>query len=146
MVVHSQSRFARNTLDLLSYTQKLEKAGVQFISITQDMGTGDQADILRTFLGAMDEYQSKETSKHVKRSMAENARQGFWNGSKPPFGYETYEAERRGTKSKKKLRINTCEAETVKLIFNLYIHGDGKSGPMGSVSYTRLTLPTIYSV
>ena len=131
VVVHSQSRFARNTLDLLSYTQKLEKAGVQFISITQDMGTGDQADILRTFLGAMDEYQSKETSKHVKRSMAENARQGFWNGSKPPFGYETYEAERRGTKSKKKLRINTCEAETVKLIFNLYIHGDGKSGPMG---------------
>ena len=131
VVVHSQSRFARNTLDLLRYTQKLENAGVQFISITQDMGTGDQADILRTFLGAMDEYQSKETSKHVKRSMVENARQGFWNGSRPPFGFETYEAEKRGTKSKKRLRINPCEAETVRLIFNLYIHGDGKSGPMG---------------
>ena len=62
VIVHSQSRFARNTLDLLHYTKKLEKAGVQFVSITQDIDSGDQADVLRTILGAMDEYQSKPTS------------------------------------------------------------------------------------
>ncbi|PCH51269.1 MAG: recombinase family protein, partial [Hyphomicrobiales bacterium] len=119
IIVHSQSRFARNTLDLLHYTKKLEKADVQFVSITQDIGNGDQADVLRTILGAMDEYQSKETSKHVKRSMCENARQGFWNGSQPPLGYRTYIAEKRGKKDKKKLEINPTEAEIVKRVFRL---------------------------
>ena len=28
--------------------------------------------------------------------MKENARQGFWNGARSPFGYEAVEAERRG--------------------------------------------------
>ncbi len=131
VIVHSQSRFARNTLDLLHYTKKLEKAEVQFVSITQDIGSGDQADVLRTILGAMDEYQSKETSKHVSRSMCENARQGFWNGAQPPFGYRTYVAERRGKKDKKKLEINPAEAEIVRRIFTLYVHGEGEKGPMG---------------
>ncbi len=131
VIVHSQSRFARNTFDLLNNTKKLEKAGVQFVSITQDIGKGEQADVLRTILGAMDEYQSKETSKHTSRSMLENTRQGFWNGSRPPFGYRTYIAERRGKKDKKKLEIAPHEAEIVKMIFRHYVTGDGKSGPMG---------------
>tara|TARA_R110000772_G_scaffold87094_21_gene181887 strand:+ start:481 stop:2139 length:1659 start_codon:yes stop_codon:yes gene_type:complete len=131
VIVHSQSRFARNTLDLLHYTNKLEKAGVQFVSITQDLGQGEQAGVLRTILGAMDEYQSKETSKHTSRSMRENTRQGFWNGSQPPFGYRTYVAEKRGKKDKKKLEIAPHEAEIVKMIFRHYVTGDGTSGPMG---------------
>lgn len=131
LLVHSQSRFARNTLDLLLYTKKLEKHGVQFVSITQDIGGGDQADVLRTMLGAMDEYHSKETSKHVSRSLMENARQGFWNGSLAPFGYRTYDAEKRGAKVKKKLEIDPVESEIVRLTFRLYVFGDGKSGPIG---------------
>jgi site-specific DNA recombinase len=131
ILVHSQSRFARNTLDLLHHISKLEKAGVEFISITQDIGSGDQAKVMRTIVGAMDEYQSEETAKHVRRSMIENAKQGFWNGSMPPFGYEAYEAEKRGNRAKKKLRINTSEAEIVRLIFQLYNQGDGRTGPLG---------------
>ena len=138
VLVHSQSRFARNTLDLLHYTKKLEKAEVQFVSITQDIGTGEQADVLRTILGAMDEYQSKETSKHVSRSMCENARQGFWNGAQPPFGYRTYVAEKRGKKDKKKLEINPAEAEVVRRIFTLYVHGEGKNGPLGIKAIANL--------
>ena len=32
-------------------------------------------------------YQSKENAKHTLRAVQENARQGFWNGSKAPYGY-----------------------------------------------------------
>ena len=53
-----------------------------------------------------DEYQSKENAKHVIRSMKENARQGFWNGATAPLGYRLIEAEKRGTKIKKKLDID----------------------------------------
>lgn len=52
--------------------------------------------------------------------MKENARQGFWNGNKPPFGYDTIEAERRGDKAKKKLVINEAEATVVRHVFDLY--------------------------
>ncbi|MFZ5616943.1 MAG: recombinase family protein [Pseudomonadota bacterium] len=132
ILVHSQSRFARNTKDLLVYKEKLEANGVQLLSITQDLGEGETADVLRTVVGALDEYQSKETAKHVSRSMILNARQGFWNGSRAPFGYRTYAAETRGARIKKKIEIEPQEAETVRLIFRLYVFGDGRSGPMGA--------------
>ena len=41
------------------------------------------------------------------------------------------EAEKRGSKIKKKLDIDPVEAETVRLIFTLYLNGDGESGALG---------------
>ena len=131
ILVHSQSRFSRDTKDLLTYLDLLSKCNVQLISITQDIGEGETADVLRTVMGALDEYQSKETAKHVARSMIENAKQGFWNGAAAPFGFRTYAAETRGARVKKKIEIDPEEAETVRLIFKLYVRGDGASGPMG---------------
>lgn len=114
VLYHSQSRLFRNTKDLLVYAEKLEENGVRLISVTQDLGEGETADVLRTMVGALDEYQSKETAKHVSRSMIENARQGFWNGSRAPFGYRTYTAEIRGIRNKKKIEIEETEAEVVR--------------------------------
>ncbi len=131
ILVHSQSRFARNTRDLLIYQGKLAEAGIELISITQDLGQGETADVLRTMVGALDEYQSKETAKHVARSMIENAKQGYWNGASAPFGYRTYAAETRGARIKKKIETDPTEAELVRLVFRLYVQGDGTSGPMG---------------
>jgi len=131
VLVHSQSRFARNTLDLLHYEKRLDKADVSFVSITQDFGDGNEAQMMRTMLGAYDEYASKETAKHVSRSMIENAKEGFWNGAIPPLGYRTYVAEVRGKKEKKRIEIEPQGAELVRLIFKLYVRGDGKSGPIG---------------
>ncbi|HRJ19899.1 MAG TPA: recombinase family protein [Bryobacteraceae bacterium] len=131
ILVHSQSRLFRNTRDLLVYQGRLAEAGVLLVSITQDLGEGETADVLRTMVGALDEYQSRETAKHVARSMIENAKQGFWNGASTPFGYRTYAAETRGARVKKKVEINPVEAETVRLIFRLYVQGDGNSGPLG---------------
>jgi site-specific DNA recombinase len=48
-----------------------------------------------------------------------------------PLGYKLVEAEKRGAKIKKKLDIDPVETETVRLIFKLYLHGDGTSGALG---------------
>ena len=82
-------------------------------------------------LAAADQYNSEETEKHVTRTMLENARQGFWNGSQPPFGYRTVEAEKRGQTIKKRLEVEEREAATVRRIFKLFLEGDGTKGPMG---------------
>lgn len=75
--------------------------------------------------------QSAETAKHVTRTMAANARAGFWNGSIPPLGYRVEVTEIRGPKEKKKLVIDAEASETVRLIYILYLKGDGCSGPLG---------------
>jgi site-specific DNA recombinase len=133
IVVHSYSRFFREAFEQEFYLRKLIKHGVRVISITQpvgDEGEPVQA-MMRKIIALFDEYQSKENAKHVIRSMKENARQGFWNGATCPLGYKLVEAERRGTKIKKRLAIDPVEAETVKLIYKLYLYGDGTSGALG---------------
>jgi site-specific DNA recombinase len=136
LLVHSFSRFFRDTFGSAFYGRELEKFGVRLISATQEVGEDSSGALIRNVLSAFDEYSSLETAKHVSRSMLENARRGFWNGSKPPFGYHTVVVERHGNKDKKKLAIEPGEAEIVRLAFHLYLHGDGRSGPMGVKSVT----------
>ena len=131
VLVHSFSRFFRESYGFAFYGRELGKHGVQVISMTQETGEGAQGELIRQVLSSFDEYNSAETAKHVSRSMLENARRGYWNGSVPPFGYRTYVSKRVGAKAKKKLEIDPKEAEIVKLIFKLYLQGDGKTGPLG---------------
>src|SRR6516162_2712008 len=133
IVVHSYSRFFREAFEQEFYLRRLAKHGVRVVSITQPFG--DEAEpvqaMMRKVIALFDEYQSKEIAKHVIRSMKENARQGFWNGATAPLGYKLVEAEKRGTKIKKRLDIDPVEAETPRLIFELYLYGDGTSGALG---------------
>jgi len=133
IVVHSYSRFFREAFEQEFYLRKLAKHAVRVVSITQPVGdeTEPVHAMMRKVIALFDEYQSKENAKHVIRSMKENARQGFWNGATPPLGYRLIEAEKRGAKIKKKLEVDPVEAETVRLIFKLYLLGDGSSGALG---------------
>jgi DNA invertase Pin-like site-specific DNA recombinase len=131
IVVHSFSRFFRDAFGLEFYVRKLAKHGVRLVSITQELGDDPAQVMMRQVIALFDEYQSKENAKHVLRSMKENARQGYWNGARPPFGYQAVEVERRGSRIKKKLAIDPVEAETVRLIFRLFLSGHEESGPMG---------------
>lgn len=131
IVVHSFSRFFRDAFGLEFYVRKLAKHGVRLVSITQELGDDPAQVMMRQVIALFDEYQSKENAKHVIRAMKENARQGFWNGSRPPLGYRTVEAEMRGQRVKKRLVIDPIEAEQVRLMFRLFVEGDAGSGPMG---------------
>jgi DNA invertase Pin-like site-specific DNA recombinase len=131
IVVHSLSRFFRDSFHLEMYVRKLAKAGVRVVSVTQELGEDPAQVMMRQLIGMFDEYQSRENAKHVLRAMNENARQGFYNGSPVPLGYRTEEVERRGARIKKRLAVDPVEAELVKLIFRLCRVGEGASGPMG---------------
>lgn len=127
VVVHSLSRFSRDSLHSELYVRQLRKASVELVSITQDIGQDGGGEFIRKILNVFDEHQSRENAKHVHRAMLENARQGFWNGSRPPFGYSVQVKELRGSKEKKVLAVDEEEARTVKLIFNLAIGERGRS-------------------
>lgn len=135
--VHSFSRFFRDEVHFELHRRKLERNGVAVLSITQEMSDGPGGELTRRVIALMDEMRSAEDAKHVKRGMEENARQGFWNGARAPFGYKIVAAEKRGDKIKKKLAVDPKEAEIVKLIYGLFLTGDGETGPLGVMNIAK---------
>jgi site-specific DNA recombinase len=131
IVVHSFSRFFRDQFQFEFYVRKLAKNGVKLVSITQELGDDPMSTMMRKIMALFDEYQSRENAKHTLRAMKENARQGFWNGSRPPLGYRVVVAEERGAKLKKKLEIDPLQAGKIRLIYKLALFGTDGSGAMG---------------
>src|SRR6202035_3799797 len=134
IVVHSFSRFFRDQFQLEFYVRRLAKAGVRLVSITQELGDDPMSNMIRQIMALFDEYQSKENAKHTLRAMKENARQGFFNGSRPPFGFRTVAMEAQGRRGpKKRLEIDPAEAASVRQVFDLYLAGH-RGTPMGEKS------------
>ena len=96
IIVHSYSRFMRDSFHLEFYIRKLAKVDIKLTSITQELGDDPAQVMMRQVIALFDEYQSRENGKHVLRAMKENARQGFYNGSRLPLGFKTEEVEKRG--------------------------------------------------
>ena len=125
IVVHSLSRFFRDSLEFGLYERNLKRFGVRVLSMTQQTSDDPSGEMIRRIFSVFDEYQSKENGKHTLRAMRENARQGFFNGSRPPFGYRAVEVELPGNKgNKKQLEVDGSEAVVVKRVFERYLYGD----------------------
>ncbi len=137
IVCYAYNRFYRNGADMELAIRKLRKHGVEVASVTQPTNDDPSSILMRQLIGIFDEATSREISKNTTRAMRESAKQGFWNGSMAPLGYRIVEAERRGQKIKKKLDVDLVEAETVRLIYRLYLEGDGSSGPLGVKETTK---------
>jgi len=125
IVIHSLSRFFRDVVSFGVYERQLLKHSVKIIAITQQTSEDATGDLARRIFSAFDEYQSKENAKHTSRAMRENARRGYFNGSKAPFGYRVVETEALGNRGrrKRKLAIDEAEGATVRCIFELYLSG-----------------------
>jgi site-specific DNA recombinase len=121
ILVHSRSRFFRDLFQFLHYERVLKKVGVKIISITQQTGDDAAGEMASKLFSLFGEYQSKENAKHTQRAMQENARQGYWNGSVPPFGYRAVTTETVGNRgrNKRRLELDPLEAEVVREIYRL---------------------------
>ena len=124
IVVHSFSRIFRNKEDAVTYAKLLRDHKVRIQSLTQPVDESPIGQIMYVLISCMDEWQVKETAKHVRRTLRANAAAGFYNGSTPPFGYKTADTglpSRSG--HKKVLVVDEAEAKIVLLIFDLYENG-----------------------
>ncbi len=133
IIVHSRSRFFRDMFEFLNYERRLKRAKCKLISITQITSDDPAGEMASKIFSLFDEYQSKENGKHTIRAMKENARRGYMNGSRAPYGYRAIEVDVIGAKGKKKKKIDIdpVESEIVKRIFQLYLHGNER-GQMGA--------------
>ena len=124
IVIHSRSRFFRDLLEFLSYERKLKRAGCRILSITQQTSNDPAGEMASKMFSLFDEYSSKENGKHTLRAMKENARRGYFNGSRPCFGYRAVDCVMEGNNRKKKrAEIDPSEAAIVRNIFEMYLNG-----------------------
>lgn len=72
-----------------------------------------------------DEFYSTNLSHETIKGMKENAKQGFFNGGTPPYGYEATLTDIGDKKVKRMWKVNETEAENVQKIFNLCLGGLG---------------------
>src|SRR5262249_23945423 len=67
IVIHSYSRFFRDSYELEFYRRKLTKAGVDLHSITQPTSPDSTGHLIRQIISSFDEYSSRENAKHTLR-------------------------------------------------------------------------------
>ena len=108
------SRFARNTIDTLSYTRKLTELGVGVIFTNDGIDTRDKDGELRlTIMASIAQEESRKTSERVKWGIKRKMEDGWVYGRKEMLGYRVENGE---------LKIEPEEAEIVRKIFHSYVH------------------------
>ena len=123
-ITWSTSRFSRNRIRAALDKDRLEQAGVtvKYVSSPIDRET-DEGWLLDGIYELFDEHQSRGISRDTTRSMIKNAREGYWNGGRPPLGYRATPAPEN--QKKKRLMIDDDEARLVRRIFKLRLEGHG---------------------
>jgi len=117
-ITWSPERFARNKMHAALYKEKLCEFGVKLVYVAMDIDTGTLGGwFLDGILDVVNQYQALKVSVDVRRSMMKVARDGFWTGGRPPFGYRVVPAG-NGT-SRKKMVPDEAEADVVREIFRL---------------------------
>lgn len=125
LITWSSSRFARNRVDASYYKERrLKQAGVELVYVSMDVDTSTTGGwLLDGVMELFDELYSRQVSADTLRSMVKNAKAGYWNGGTPVLGYESAPAE--DNPKRKRLRIVSHEAETVRRIFSMRLDGHG---------------------
>ncbi len=86
IVVHKLDRFARNLRVTLETLERLQRAGVGFVSISEQMDfTTPMGKVILATLAAFAQYYSDNLATEVRKGKAERKAQGLYNGLLP-FG------------------------------------------------------------
>ena len=123
IVVYKLNRLFRNSYESQKYRKLFRKHGVKLMSVTQQIDEDTSSGRLTTnILSDIDQYQSETISDHVKSSMREMARQGYFTGGTVPYGY-TLDVIKHGSKIRKKYVEDAEESKIVRDIFEFYADG-----------------------
>ena len=119
VLVHKLDRFSRNRYDSAIYKSKLKKNNVSIASVLERIDGSPESVMMEAMLEGMAEYYSKNLSREVMKGMNETALQCRHTGGCTPLGYDL--------NSDRMLIINPHEAESVRIIFEMYDNGYGYS-------------------
>ena len=117
IVTREVCRFARNTVDTLSITRELKNYGVEVYFVSDNIWTMDGDGELRlSIMATLAQEESRKISERVLAGQAISRENGVLYGTGNIIGYDRIDG---------KYVINQEQAETIRLIFELYASGMG---------------------
>lgn len=151
ILAKSVSRFARNTVDTLSYTRELRGLGIPVIFEEQNINSiYPESEFLITIHGAFAQSESEDTSSRVRWGIQQSMRSGKAN-----IQFKTLLGYKKGPDGE--MVIEPEQAETVKQIYEMYLAGKtlrniretlearGIRNAAGTTEWTTSNLRTILS-
>ena len=115
ILVYKLSRLFRNARAQADYEAMLKNLGIVCISITESFPDTPLGRHERRVQASHNQLVSEETGEHTFSGQLEKARQGLHCGGRPPLGYRI---------ENQRLVIDDDQAETVRMIFNMYLSGN----------------------
>jgi len=128
------SRFARNTVDTLTYTRKLTDLHIRVIFMNDSIDTNDKDGELRlSIMASIAQEESRKMSERIKWGMKRRMENGEVLGCGRIYGFKVIDG---------KLEIVPEEAEIVKDIFNMYLY-EGKGSDTIAHELAARGIPTL---
>ncbi|MGL6105735.1 recombinase family protein [Romboutsia sp.] len=114
-IVHKLDRFSRDKYDSAIYKRKLKLKGIRVVSVLEKLDDSPESLILESVIEGMGQYYSANLAREVAKGQKENALKALHNGGDAPLGYDVA--------FDKTYVINEEEAQSVRIIFDMYING-----------------------
>ena len=119
ILTKSISRFARNTVDTLNYVRMLKDKNIAIFFEKENINTLDMnGELLLTIMSSLAQQEVESLSQNVKIGLQMKMKRGEMVGFNGCFGYD-YDPET------KTLSVNEDEAQTVRMIYDMYLQGYG---------------------
>ena len=126
------SRFSRNTVDSIKYTQELLSYGVGVYFLNDNINTFETDSELRlTIMSSIAQDEIRKLSERIRFGYKRSIERGIVPGNDNFYGYK---------KNKGKLEIVPEEAELIRLIFNEYSKGKMGTSKLGFYLYNEYNI------
>ena len=125
IIVYRLDRISRNISDFSSLIEELARLDIAFVSIKEQFDTGSPMGRAMMYIASVFSQLERETiAERIRDNMHELAKTGRWLGGTTPTGFESEGEEKVTVDGKKKktfkLKLVSQEAETVRLIYDLF--------------------------
>jgi site-specific DNA recombinase len=113
IVVYKVDRLTRSLADFAKIVEIFDAEGVSFVAVTQQFNTTTSMGRLTlNVLLSFAQFEREVTGERIRDKIAASKQKGMWMGGSVPLGYDLTDHS---------LVVNAAEAETVRLIFHLYL-------------------------